>query len=158
MVLKGGSIALVCAALPAARALADPLAAATFPASTPSQAVWSPASSDPDAPFYVIDWSLGLRGAYITDNSGERFQSLVLPSVTLTRTGSDLSLTGTASAQISKTGDGQFSVDDMRLAAGSVLTFTPTSSLATNASLAVTQENPHNPDVHSKTIVIAVTL
>ena len=147
MVLRGGSIALVCAALSAAHALADPLAAATFPAGTPSQAVWSPASSDSNAPFYAIDWSLGLRGAYITDNSGERFQSLVLPSVTLTHTGSDLSLTGTASAQISKTGDGQFSVDDMRLAAGSVLTFTPTSSLAANGSLAVTQENPHNPDV-----------
>ena len=32
--------------------------------------------------------------------------------MTLTHTGSDFSFTGTASAQISKTGDGQFSVDD----------------------------------------------
>jgi hypothetical protein len=147
MVLKAGGIALVCAALPAGFARADPLAATTFPASTPSQAVWSPASSDPDAPFYAIDWSLGLRGSYIADSNGERFQSLVLPTVTLTHTGNDLGLTGTASAQISKTGNGQFSIDDMRLAAGSVLTFNPTSSLATNASLAVTQENPHNPGV-----------
>jgi len=152
MVLKQGSVALVCAVLPASFAHAGSLVAGgnldlSLPASTPAQAVWSPASSDPNAPYYDIDWSLGLRGAYIADNNGERFQSLVLPSVTLTHTARDLTFTGTASAEVSKTGDGQFSVDDMRLQAGSVLNFDRETSLATNAGIAVTQENPHNPDV-----------
>ena len=81
MVLKHGSVALVCAALPASFAHAASLLEPgsgnpdlTLPAGTPAQAVWSPASSDPNAPYYDIDWSLGLRGAYIADNNGERFQ------------------------------------------------------------------------------------
>ena len=35
-------------------------------------------------PFFDLDWSLALRGAYVTGESGARYEGLAVPSVTLT--------------------------------------------------------------------------
>ena len=111
---------------------------------------WQPAPSgplEPETPFYDIDWSLGLRGAYITDQSGSRYQALVLPNITLTHTGKRVSFNAGASAQISRLSSGQSTINSLRLSAGSDFAFGDDASLATNASFAVTQEDANNPDV-----------
>ena len=52
------------------------LPAAEAVATAPADA----APSEPDSPFYKLDWSLALRGAYINDSStGARYQALTLP-------------------------------------------------------------------------------
>ncbi|HTJ57413.1 MAG TPA: outer membrane beta-barrel protein [Devosiaceae bacterium] len=131
-------------ALPAAPVGDDPLmlspeqAAATLGAKP----------SAPDLPDYAFDWSLGLRGSYINDSqSGVRYEQQVLPSVTLTHNAQDLSLHATADAQLSKTDNGEINIDDARLSAGSALQFDPASSLVSNGTLEVTQEDPNSPDV-----------
>jgi len=117
-------------------------AAATAPPDT--------ASAEPDSPFYKLDWSLALRGAYINDSStGTRYEALALPSVTLTHTGSDESFHVTADGQLSQTNGGNYNIDQARLSAGSALQFTEDSTLTSNASLQMTQEDVNSPDVAS---------
>jgi len=122
-----------------------------FSAATDDAAQWTPAAPvEHMVPFYGIDWSLGLRGAYINDSqTGERFKALVLPSVTLSHTGSLLSYHATGDAELSKTGDGQINVDQARLSAGTALAFDPNNTLESNASVSMSQEDPHSPDVAS---------
>lgn len=138
--LNQGGVAILCLALLPGIASAASLAVPS------NQANWTPANNE-DAPFYAVDWSLGLRGAYVQDSNGSRFETLLLPSASLAHAGDRLSFSSGASAEISKTGDGAVSVDALRLKAGNTLSFNPDSSLATNASLAMTREDPHNPDV-----------
>jgi len=108
------------------------------------------APSEPDSPFYKLDWSLALRGAYINDsNTGTHYEALTLPSVSLTHTGSDESFHATADGQVSKTDGGGINIDQARLSAGSALQFTEDSSLTSNASLSMTQEDVNSPDVAS---------
>ena len=108
----------------------------------------APAPSEPELPFYDLDWSLGLRGSYINDSSsGVRYQGLVLPSATLTHTGKYLSFHGGADAQFSKTDGDAVNVQEARLAGGSALQFGPDSSLTSNASLTLSQEDPNSPTV-----------
>jgi hypothetical protein len=102
---------------------------------------------EPDAAFYTLDWSLGLRGSYSRDGAGERYKAVALPSVTLTHVGNRLSFHGTADGQFSTTGSGVVNVDQARLSAGSALQFNRDASLATNASLAMTQESATASDV-----------
>jgi hypothetical protein len=147
---RGGVVLLWLALLPstasAASLLVPDYGDQTLATAAPDQPSWTPVA-DGDAPFYAVDWSVGLRGAYVEDSSGSRFETLLLPSATLTHTGDRLSFSSGASAEISRTGDGAPSVDTLRLKAGNTLSFNPDSSLATNANLAMTRENPHNPDV-----------
>ncbi|MDR3473067.1 MAG: outer membrane beta-barrel protein [Devosia sp.] len=104
-------------------------------------------------PFYDLDWSLGLRGSYIRDSqSGDRYKALALPSVTLTHTSDHFAYHGTADGQFSKTGDGAINVDAARLAIGTALQFDPETSLSSNASLSMTQEDPNSPDVGSNVV------
>lgn len=101
-------------------------------------------------PFYDVDWSLGVKGQYIHDSqSGDRLKALVEPSVDFSHTGNILTFHGGANAQLSKTGNGDLNIDQSRLSAGSVLAFDPESKLTSNASLSLTQEDPHSPDVAS---------
>lgn len=150
----GTAIAVVCcwgAAGPAAagEAVAAP-AAATLADAEADPTAWSD-QAPPEAmlPFYDIDWSLGLRGAYTHDNiNGDRYKALVLPSVTLTHTGDRLSFHGAADAQLSKAAeDGPVNVDQARLSAGTALQFNPEASLVTDGSVSMSKEDPRAPDV-----------
>lgn len=119
--------------------------------STADEASWQPAAPvEHMKPFYDLDWSLGLRGSYIRDSaSGDRYKTEALPSVTLTHTGDMLSYHATAGADVSKTGNGAVNIDQARLSAGTALQFDPKTSLTSNASLSMTQEDPNAPDVAS---------
>ena len=125
--------------------VAPPISAG-LPADT---AGWTPASFDNDPPFFDFDWSMGLRGSYIKDDTGDRYQEQILPSVTVSHTAKFLSYHATADGQLSKTNGGSINIDQGRLSAGSVLAFDPNANLTSNASVSINQEDPHAADVAS---------
>jgi len=108
-----------------------------------------PAPIGVDPPYFETDWSLGLRGSYINSGSDQRYEVLALPSASLTHTGDTLSYHATVDGQVSSTDGGSTNVDQARLSAGSALQFNADTSLATDASFAMTQEDVHAPDVAS---------
>lgn len=100
-----------------------------------------------DAPFFDLDWSLALRGAYVRDGAGERFEALIIPSVTLThetmRGGYELS----AGAEVIRS-----SLDDYRLAAlrasiSGGRQFDALTDLTGRLDLSLTQDSPGDPGV-----------
>lgn len=63
-----------------------------------------------DAPPYTLDWSLALRGAYVRTNSGDTFEALAVPSVSLTHDFLRGSYAFTGSAELSRS-----TVEDYRV-------------------------------------------
>jgi len=154
--LLGAGLALVPAA-----AMADGDGAQWEPApeAVGDSANWQPDTAGPEhmKPFYDLDWSLGLRGSYSRDSvTGDHYKTEALPSVTLTHTGDLLSYHASADADVSRTDSGAINIDQARLSAGTALQFDPKTSLTTNATSAITQEDPNAPDVASDTIATPV--
>ena len=109
-----------------------------------------------DAAFFDLDWSLALRGAYVRDEAGERFEALVIPSVTLTRESMRGGFQLEASAEIAKR-----SLDAYRLAAlGASISggyqLDALTAFTGRLDLALTQDAPGNPAVPSDAAAAAV--
>jgi hypothetical protein len=120
------------------------------PVAMADAANWTPVAPDePDFPYYDLDWSLGTRGSFIRDSSGQRFEAALLSSASLNHTGKLFSYGGTASAEASKTDGGGLNIDELRLSGTSTYQVDPRVKWVSNASIAMTREDVDAPDVPS---------
>lgn len=102
-----------------------------------------------DAPYFDLDWSLALRGAYVRDADGEHYEALAVPSLTLThqtmRGGYDFS----ASAELTKTSLDAYRLAALRMAAGADYQLDALTGISGNLDLSLTQDSPGAPGVAS---------
>lgn len=68
-----------------------------------------------DAPPFDLDWSLSLRGAYVRDKNGDRFEALAVPSVSLRRDFLRGTYSLSGSAELSKSTEADYRVNAVRL-------------------------------------------
>lgn len=98
-----------------------------------------------DAPYFDLDWSLALRGAYVRDAGGEHFEALVVPGVTLRhatmRGGYDLSLSG----ELARSSLGQTRIAALRASAAAEYRLDAVTALSGNLDLSLTQDSPSAP-------------
>ncbi|MHB1110523.1 MAG: outer membrane beta-barrel protein, partial [Devosia sp.] len=100
-----------------------------------------------DAPYFDLDWSLALRGAYVRDADGEHYEALAVPSVTLThrtmRGGYDVS----TSAELAKSSLDTYRLAALRAAAGGDYRLDALTSISGNLDLSLTQDSPGAPGI-----------
>lgn len=98
-----------------------------------------------DAPYFDVDWSLALRGAYVRDAGGERFEALVVPGVTLRhetmRGGYDLSVSG----ELARSSLDQTRIAALRASAAAAYQLDSVTSFSGNLDLSLTQDSPSAP-------------
>lgn len=70
---------------------------------------------EPYHPFFDVDWSVSLRGTYAKATAGERLDTWLVPTITLTHEGVRSSAVVDASAEIVRPQDGQIDVGALRL-------------------------------------------
>jgi hypothetical protein len=119
------------------------------PTSIAEQADWTPVHPlEADYPFLDVDWSLGTRAAAIRDSvSGDRFETGFSPSASVTHKGKELTFSGAASGDFTKTDGGALNIDELLLSGTSSYEVDPFAKLDSNVSLSMTQEDPNAPDV-----------
>ena len=106
-----------------------------------------------DDPFFDLDWSLALRGAYVRDGNGDHFEALAVPSVTLTnetmRGGYDFS----AAAELSRGTTEGFRVGAVRASLGADYRLDAVTALTGDLDLSLTQAGAGAPG-SSSTIAV----
>lgn len=111
-----------------------------------------PLSAPPAEPLdlpLALDWSLGLRGAYVQDINGKRFETLLLPSVTLAQKDSRASLSLNANGDFSKTGDDPMRIGALRLGFTGGYAVDRLTGLSGDANLSLSQDSPNVPGTPS---------
>ena len=107
-----------------------------------------------DAPYFDLDWSLALRGAYVRDADGDHFEALVVPSATLMhqtmRGGYDLS----ASAELARSSSEQYRLAAVRASAQADYQLDAVTSVSGGLDLSLTQDRPGAPGL-ADTVAIA---
>ena len=108
---------------------------------------------EPYNPFFDVQWSVGLRGTYTTGSEGERFDTRILPAVSLDHAGSRSTLSLEAGAEVVRADDGQVDVSELRLNAESTYALDSWTNLNTSAELSLTQDIAGTPGVASDVVV-----
>lgn len=98
-----------------------------------------------DAPFFDVDWSLALRGAYVLDDEGEHFEALAVPSVRLRhetmRGGYELE----AEVELAKSSLETYRLGALRLRLEADHALDAVTGLRGNLELELTQDSPGTP-------------
>lgn len=109
---------------------------------------------EPYDPFFDIDWSVSLRGAYTKATDSERFDMMLSPSVTLQHTGNRSAISINASAEAVRAKDGQIDVTSLRLGLETGYALDSETKLTAKGDLSVTRALAGTPGVAS-TISVA---
>ncbi len=108
-----------------------------------------PGLREPYDPFFNIDWSVALRGAYTKTDDDEQYDVVLAPSVTLDHTGSRSRIGLDASAEIDQPVDGQVNVGALRLDLRTSYALDSLTTLDANADLSIDQDRPGTPGLDS---------
>ena len=108
-----------------------------------------PGLREPYDPFFNIDWSVALRGAYARTGSGEQFDVILAPSVNLDHEGSRSQIGIEASAEIDQPVNGQINVSGLRLGLSSGYELDSETTLEANADLSISRDRPGTPGLGS---------
>lgn len=114
--------------------------------------------SEPYDPFFDVDWSVGLRGSYTKATTGERFETLIVPQMSLEHIGSRSAIQAAADAQIARDGDGVITVRELRLGIDGGYALDSATRLTIGSDLALRQDGPGSPGVASNVAVAPQTL
>ena len=109
-------------------------------------------------PFFDIDWSTTLRGTYTNGTRDERFDTRLVPTITLDRQGSRSALKFTSSAEVVRPQEGQIDVSALRLNLSSGYQLDSVTALTANANFAMTQDIAGTPEVASNIAIPPETL
>jgi len=101
-----------------------------------------------------IDWSVALRGTYTKFSGGERFDTRLVPSVSLDHTGSRSNLKGNGSADIVRSNQGAVDVSALRLSGSMDYALDRDTILTGGGRFALSREVAGTPGVAS-TVAIA---
>ena len=104
---------------------------------------------EPYDPFFDVDWSVALRGSYIKATSGERFETRLVPTITLDHQGSRSAINFTGSAEIVRPQDGQIDVTALRLGLSTGYAVDSVTTLNANGNLSLTQALAGTPGLAS---------
>lgn len=109
-----------------------------------------------DDPFFDLDWSLALRGAYARDQDGGHYEALAVPSVSLThramRGGYDLS----ASAELARSSLDAYRLAALRAAAGADYRLDALTVISGALELSLTQDSPGAPGVANNVAIAPI--
>lgn len=95
-----------------------------------------PAGSEVYDPFFDVDWSVALRGAYQTGTDGQRFDTVLAPDVSLTHTGTRSSIKIDANAEVQQPLTGApLNVNALRLSLGTTYALDRDTDFVANGSL-----------------------
>jgi hypothetical protein len=104
---------------------------------------------EPYDPFFDIDWSLALRGSYRNTSRGERFDVLLVPSVSMEHIGSRSQVNFSGSAEVTRPMDGEIDVTGLRLGLETAYALDSVTTATANADFELTQDLPGTPGLAS---------
>jgi hypothetical protein len=114
---------------------------------------------EPPHPPLLIDWSLGLRGTYTNATSGERFDTRLIPSVSLEHLGTRSRVKFDANAEVVRPGDGgNIDVGALRLNLETEYDLDSATKFTANGNFSMTRDLPGTPGVASNVAVAPQTL
>lgn len=114
---------------------------------------------EPYDPLFDIDWSLGLRGVYTNSTSGERFDTRLLPSISLEHIGTRSALNFDASAEIVRPSEGEpITLGALRLGLQTGYDLDSLTRFNSNGNLTLTQQTPGTPGLASNVSVAPQTI
>lgn len=126
------------------------------PGRYPADPVLSSAADlrEPYDPAFNLDWSVALRGTFTKSSRGERFDTSLVPEVSLEQTGSRSTLTANGSAEVTRGDAGVIDVSALRLSGAAGYALDRDTTLAANGRFALTREVAGTPGL-SDTIATA---
>lgn len=110
-----------------------------------------------DAPFFDVDWSLGLRGGYITGTSGSRFTASLVPLVSLSHKGLRSSFTLGAGAELVQTTTDPFRIATANLALTGAYRLDPYTVINASGGLSLSQDAPNPPAIEAAPQILSGT-
>lgn len=94
-------------------------------------------------PLVDIDWSVGLRGAYMGDSvTGPSYQGIIAPEISLSRPNANGSTSLTSGAEVSIDQDKRVRIDDLHTGAAADFQLDEYTKLNGNLDLSLTQGSP----------------
>lgn len=114
--------------------------------------IGTPLSAPPPEPLDLpvgLDWSMGLRGAYVQDAYGKRFETDLLPSVTLAQKDSRAALSVNANGDFAKTGSDPMRIGALRLGFDGSYNVDRLTSVTGGAIFSLSQDSPDVPGTPS---------
>lgn len=117
-----------------------------------------PGLREPYDPFFDINWSVALKGAYTRTESGEQFDVLLAPSVSFDHEGSRSQIHFEGSTEIDQPIQEQVNVSGLRLGLESHYALDSETVLDANADLALTRERPGSPGLASNVAIAPQTI
>ncbi|RYG30008.1 MAG: hypothetical protein EON93_15620 [Burkholderiales bacterium] len=113
---------------------------------------------EPFDPYFDIDWSTALRGTYTKGTRGERFDTRLVPTITLDHQGSRSAVNFTSSAEIVRPQDGKIDISALRLNLTSGYQLDSVTAATANANFSQTQDIAGTPGVASNIAIPPETL
>jgi len=113
---------------------------------------------DPYDPFFDIDWSLALRGSYTKGTNGERFDAMLVPTVTLEHTGTRSNVTATGTAEVVQPVNGQIDISALRLSGTVGYALDNETSLSAGGRFSMTRATAGSPGVASNIQTAPLTI
>lgn len=104
----------------------------------------------PGEPFDLpvdVDWSVALRGSYVEDDDGSRYEALLVPQVSLTRAGGRWGATLDGEAELALPVEGEAHLESLRLGASGTYALDSLTDVTLSGALAYIQPNPHDPGI-----------
>ncbi|MFD2647454.1 outer membrane beta-barrel protein [Devosia albogilva] len=119
------------------------------------QGVWL---REPYDPFFDVDWSVALRGAYTKTPTIERSDTLLVPTVRLEHIGVRAAIAAEADAEIVREQDGRLSITGLRLGLDAGYDLDSVTRATATADLTLTQPLAGTPGVSSTVAIAPQTL
>jgi hypothetical protein len=112
---------------------------------------------EPYDPFFDVDWSVALRGSYTKSTSGEHFNVLLVPTVSLDHVGSRSAINITGSAEIVRPTEGQIDVSALRLSGTTGYALDSVTNLTAGGNLSLTRAVAGTPGLASNVAIAPQT-
>ncbi|MEQ1768342.1 MAG: outer membrane beta-barrel protein [Devosia sp.] len=124
------------------------------PSATPSSVMPREAMD----PYFNVDWSLAIRGAYSIDSGGSEGAVLVIPQFTLTHQGGRVSSSVTGSGEVSVNDQGESRISALRLSADGSYAFDAAMAATGSVDVSLSQADPDDPSLPTNTMTAPVVI
>ncbi len=134
--------------------------------SLPAGALEPPRSPEPESlslrepydPFFEPEWAVSLRGGYVSDSNGGRFETVIAPNLNLTHQGVRSDLTLSAGGELTRSTQEDWRVNSLRLAVGTDYALSSLTTLSGDVNLSLNQPSQFDASPSSNVLRGATTL